>query len=62
MIFIPTASLVSFGMKSGVQPCVGCGLKFGCGAAGEPSGFCLSAIAAGALTVAILIALALMNN
>ena len=24
-------------MKSGVQPCIGCGLKLGCGAEGEPS-------------------------
>src|SRR5665811_1735782 len=33
-----TASPVSFGMKSGLQPCIGCGLKAGLGLAGEPSG------------------------
>ena len=36
--FRSTASPVSLGMKSGVQPCIGCGLKLGCGAAGVPSG------------------------
>jgi hypothetical protein len=36
--FMSTASPVSFGMKSGLQPCIGCGLKAGCGAAGVPSG------------------------
>ena len=36
--FMATASAVSLGMKSGVQPCIGCGLKAGCGADGEPSG------------------------
>ena len=36
--FMSTASPVSFGMKSGLQPCIGCGLNAGCGAAGEPSG------------------------
>ena len=35
--FMSTASPVSFGMKSGLQPCIGCGFKAGCGAAGEPS-------------------------
>ena len=29
MTFVATASPVSFGMKSGVQPCIGCGLKAG---------------------------------
>ena len=29
---------VSFGMKSGAQPCIGCGLNAGCAVAGEPSG------------------------
>ena len=38
MTFIATASAVSFGMKSGVQPCIGCGLKAGCAVAGDPSG------------------------
>ena len=38
MSFMSTASPVSFGMKSGVQPCIGCGLKLGCGAGGVPSG------------------------
>src|SRR5438874_10387704 len=38
MTFIATASSVSLGMKSGVQPCIGCGLNEGCGAAGDPSG------------------------
>ena len=28
----------TFGMKSGVQPWIGCGLKAGCEEAGEPSG------------------------
>ena len=37
MSFMATASPVSFGMKSGVQPCIGCGLKAGCGADGVPS-------------------------
>ena len=36
--FMSTASAVSFGMKSGVQPCIGCGLKAGWAADGEPSG------------------------
>ncbi len=33
-----TASAVIFGMKSGLQPCIGCGLKAALAAAGEPSG------------------------
>ena len=33
-----TASAVIFGMKSGLQPCIGCGLNEGCGFAGVPSG------------------------
>ena len=36
--FMSTASPVIFGMKSGLQPCIGCGLNDGCGFAGEPSG------------------------
>ena len=39
MTLMATASPVSLGMKSGVQPCRGCGLKLGCGLAGVPSGF-----------------------
>src|SRR5450631_2140420 len=39
MTFIATASSVSLGIKSGVQPCIGCGLNVGCGAAGVPSEF-----------------------
>ena len=35
--FCATASSVSFGMKSGLQPCIRCGRKFGWLAAGEPS-------------------------
>src|SRR5262249_43120781 len=35
---ISTASPVIFGMKSGLQPCIGCGLNAGLGLAGEPSG------------------------
>ena len=38
MTFMSTASAVSFGMKSGVQPCIGWGLKAGWAAAAEPSG------------------------
>ena len=40
-----TASPVIFGMKSGLQPCIGCGLNAGLGLAGEPSGLrsCLRA-------------------
>ena len=33
-----TASPVSFGMKSGLQPCIGCGFNAGLALAGEPSG------------------------
>ena len=42
-----TASPVSFGMKSGLQPCIGCGLNAGWGLAGEPSGLrsCLEPLA-----------------
>ena len=32
-----SASSRTFGMKSGVQPWIGCGLKAGCEEAGEPS-------------------------
>src|SRR5664279_2085175 len=35
---VSTASAVIFGMKSGDQPCIGCGLKAALGLAGEPSG------------------------
>ena len=35
--FIETASSVSLGMKSGAQPCITCGRKFGWLAEGEPS-------------------------
>ena len=38
MSSMSTASPVSFGMKSGVQPCIGCGLKPGAAAAAVPSG------------------------
>ena len=33
-----TASPVIFGMKSGLQPCIGCGLNAALGLAGDPSG------------------------
>src|SRR3974377_283987 len=35
---VSMASAVSFGMKSGLQPCIGWGLNRGLGLAGEPSG------------------------
>ena len=38
MTFMSTASAVSLGMKSGVQPCMGCGLNAGWAADAEPSG------------------------
>ena len=34
-----TASPVNLGMKSGLQPCIGCGLNAGWPVAGEPSAF-----------------------
>jgi hypothetical protein len=34
-----TASPVIFGMKSGLQPCIGCGFHTGFATAGEPSAF-----------------------
>ena len=34
---VSTASPVSFGMKSGLQPCIGCGFQTACAEAGEPS-------------------------
>src|SRR4249920_2796817 len=33
-----TASPVIFGMKSGLQPCIGCGLNAALGLEGDPSG------------------------
>src|ERR1700722_6554542 len=35
--WVSTTSPSNLGMKSGAQPCMGCGLNAGCATAGEPS-------------------------
>ena len=37
--FDEISSPASFAMKSGLQPCIGCGFQLGCGALADPSSF-----------------------